>query len=303
MNTEDFIDKFNALIDDVKGIKQSVKKIDELVDGFKGLQKENEVLKKRIVELEKEKEDNARRLQEIEQYSRRNNLIITGIPKEPNENLRAKIIKLAEKLNVKVYEYDICTTHRLSNKGDAPAVIVKMNNRDKKNQIIKEGRKNQPKCRDIGYNSEERIYCSEHLTKETNDLLWAAKEKLKATGFVKFVWPSEGHILTRVDENSRVIKIENMKHLQEITETFQQQTESEEGGEEKEERNGNEEVEEGVCRVSTQNQTQKIKKKNGKKCKTGNSSQEDHSQRNQQTPITSYMTRNKQPYKKQTNYR
>lgn len=55
MNTEEFNEKFNALLEDVKGIKQSVKEIDELVDGFMGLQKENEVLKKKSLTWKKKR--------------------------------------------------------------------------------------------------------------------------------------------------------------------------------------------------------------------------------------------------------
>lgn len=303
MKTEEFNLKFNTLIDDVKGIKQSVTKIDELVEGFVKLKAENKVLQKRIADLEEENDVNTKRLQEIEQYSRRNNLIITGIPKEPNENLRTKVTKLAEKLNVNVYEQDICTVHRLSNRGEAPAIVVKMNNRDKKNQIVKEGRRKQLKCRDIGYNSDERIYCSEHLTKENNDLLQAAKERLKATGFVKFVWPCEGRILVREDENARIIRIEDMNHLQEIEHSFReidfQLGTGEESEGKEEETSGNEEEDQVETIGASQSETQKSQKvkKKRKSGRYGNSSQEKHGPRNQQAPITSYMTRRQQPNK------
>lgn len=46
--------EFNTLMEDVKGIKQSVNKIDKLVDGFKKLKQENTTLKKRIKTLEEE---------------------------------------------------------------------------------------------------------------------------------------------------------------------------------------------------------------------------------------------------------
>lgn len=78
-------------------------------------------------------------------YSRINNLIITGLPRAPNKDLRVKVMKIAEKLNVDLHEYDIYTMHRLTNRGEAPT-IVKINNQDKTIKVIKEGRKYELNC-------------------------------------------------------------------------------------------------------------------------------------------------------------
>ena len=141
MLPEDFNEKFEALIEDVKVIKNQVTKIDELAEGVAKLQAKTEELRAPISTLEEEKFEINVRLNEQEQYSRRDNLIISGIPKEPNENVRSTVTKIAEKLGVKLHEYDVCTAHRLSNKGEAPAIVAKMNNHDKKNSLILEGKK------------------------------------------------------------------------------------------------------------------------------------------------------------------
>lgn len=73
----------------------------------------------------------------------------------------------------------ICAAHRLSKRSLASAVIVRMNNLDKKTQIINDGKKQELQTKDVGYRSKNRIYVSKHLTKETTELLMAAKEKLK----------------------------------------------------------------------------------------------------------------------------
>lgn len=223
MLPEGFSEKFDALIEDVKVIKSKVAKIDELAEGVSNLQLENEDLKIRISTLEDEKIEINTRLNESEQYSRRENLIITGVPKEPNENIRAVVTRVAEKLGVKLYKYDVCDVciaHRLSNKGEAPAIVVKMNNRDKKIKMISEGKKKVLSAMEIGGKTDTRIFISEHLTKETSELLAATKEKLRDPGFVKFVWPSDGHVLIWEDERSRVIRITDRKHLQELEEAL-----------------------------------------------------------------------------------
>lgn len=220
MDKEDFAEKFNMLVEDVKEIKRRTEKIDDLATGFSDLKQENETLRKRIENLEIEKHEMQKRINESEQYSRRNNVIITGLPKDTKEDLREKVTKLAGKLGVKLHEYDICTVHRLSNIGEAPAIVMKMNNRDKKTHLMKEARKKKLKANDFGYSSNEYIFLSEHLTKENNELLFEAKEKLKIPGYVKFVWPCDGQVLCREDERARITRIENFAHLQEIAEVY-----------------------------------------------------------------------------------
>jgi hypothetical protein len=277
----DFNEKFNRLIEDVQGIKENVKEtkgtLKEMVEGMKKLKEENILLKKKIAKLEEEKDATIRRLNEAEQYSRKNNVIITGLPREPRENLREKVTKVAEKLNVKLYEYDICAAHRLSNKGEAPAVIIKMNNREKKTQMIRESKKREIKTRDVGYATNDRIFLSEHLTKETTELLQATKEKLKEPGFVKFVWPSEGHILIRENEGSRIERIQDMEHLHEIENAFR----GDKGEDEESDSNG-EEPEGTVNQNAAAPTSTGSKEEETTKKKTNRTSK-------QQTPITRYM--------------
>jgi len=107
-----------------------------------------------------------------------------------------------------------------------PAIVVRLNNRDKKSRIIKEGRRKELTAGDLGRRSNARIFVSDHLTRETSEFLAATKEKLRNAGFVKFVWPSDGHVLVREYERGKVIKIEDGKHLLEIENAFQRESET-----------------------------------------------------------------------------
>lgn len=166
----DFNATFNQFIQDVYGIKKKVEEIKgtltEMVDGMSKLNEEYILLKKKIAKLENEKYATIRRLDEAEQESRKNNSIITGLPREPGENVREKVTRVAEKLNVKLYEYDICAVHRLSNKGEAPVIIIKMK---EKTQMIKEGKKREVEARDVGYKTEiESSLANIQLKKQQN---------------------------------------------------------------------------------------------------------------------------------------
>ena len=140
-----------------------------------------------------------------EQYNRRENLIINGIPlpseNEPREDVYDLTMKVAAKLNVPLTRADFVTAHRLPpRKGEAPpppSIIAKLVSRDKKNEIIKNSKKLHINGRDIQLNSTLPIFCDEHLTKYTQDILLRAKQ-LKKANYLEMVWVRDG--VVRVKE-------------------------------------------------------------------------------------------------------
>ncbi len=72
------------------------------------------------------------KLDELEQYSGKSNLIINGISFKKDENLREIVKNVAEKLKVTVNEYYIAVAHHLLARKGIPPIIAKFNNRKKK---------------------------------------------------------------------------------------------------------------------------------------------------------------------------
>lgn len=70
------------------------------------------------------------RLEKMEQYSRCNNLIVSGIPQRENEKVREVIPELAKQWNIKIPANGIMAAHRLYAKTGTPDIIVKMVDRD-----------------------------------------------------------------------------------------------------------------------------------------------------------------------------
>ena len=100
-------------------------------DIIQKLQDENQTLKndlkntqQRVVKLESE-------LNNLQQYNRRNNIEICGIPKTDEENLEEKVINIAANLGVKIDSRDIEACHRLkkNKKERTPRTIVRFVNR------------------------------------------------------------------------------------------------------------------------------------------------------------------------------
>ena len=106
-------------------------------------------------------------MEELDQYGRRENLEVHGIPWSQNENTNAIVKKMAEFLKVKLDDKDVSTSHRLYpnnkltgnrpskrqnpdqcayknstqtkaelNLNEHPLIIVRFSNRDKRNELF-----------------------------------------------------------------------------------------------------------------------------------------------------------------------
>ena len=73
-------------------------------------------LKGLAVALEKNHVYNKDKLDDIEQYTRRQNLICEGIPVNEDEEINKTITQLVEKLDLKITDQDIFIAYRLPSK-------------------------------------------------------------------------------------------------------------------------------------------------------------------------------------------
>ena len=97
---------------------------------------------------------------ELEQYTRRENLRISGIEETKHEDLVGKIIQIARDIDVTVSLSDISTTHRLVKPRDKPGqIIYRFVRRSVRDDIMS----NRKKLKDIPqYRS--KVYINEDLT-------------------------------------------------------------------------------------------------------------------------------------------
>lgn len=87
--------------------------MDELRKHFTGIQKENEELRCANNVLKNEVGALRDRIRDVEQYSRRNNIEVTGIPATPGENVAEVVKDVGAALGVQVQDNDIAATHRI----------------------------------------------------------------------------------------------------------------------------------------------------------------------------------------------
>ena len=178
------------------------------------LKEENKKLKKKIKRMENELDDCdekiidvERRVNDLDQYGRRENFEISGLPDTiPNEELEGKVLELVnaitERGNDKLTSKDIHACHRLKKeKGDKEhKVIVRMVNRHDTSDIKTNRKKLKTKGKDLGY--EQGIFINDNLSKESKNILKKAKT-LKSDEMIDSCWTYNGTVFIKIDENDK----------------------------------------------------------------------------------------------------
>lgn len=83
-----------------------------------------EELAKKDVEISRLETEVMERLDEREQYSRRNNIRIFGIGEEDEEDTNQHVINVAANLNLNLEHCHIDRSHRIGKVGDKPRPII-----------------------------------------------------------------------------------------------------------------------------------------------------------------------------------
>lgn len=207
------------LTEELKGVKKCINEakkeikedIAQLRQEIEEIKKDVEQQKTDIDEIKKENSMLKKTINFMDQYSRKQDIIISGIEEkkdESDEDLLEAIQDVAKSLGVPLEVHEVNTYHRLApNKNKKRAVIVRLNNRLKKSKLVKASR----------LVKLQGIYVNNHLTKYTISLLAEARE-LRDQGKIKHAWESECQILVRAKEDSPAIKISSYEDLKKVAE-------------------------------------------------------------------------------------
>ena len=164
----------------------------------------NEVttLKESMTRLEQENQLLKKKLDDVEQYTRRNNVRVFGIPEEENENVENSVLKVfQEKMGVAVQPESMERCHRLGrrddrNRGPRPIIVKFMSY----------------KHREAVFNMKRRlkgskIVVSEDLTSYNYNILKYAKEKCGKNK----AWSYDGKIY--ISHNNAKVLIKSVTDL------------------------------------------------------------------------------------------
>ncbi|XP_037268899.1 uncharacterized protein LOC119160770 [Rhipicephalus microplus] len=212
------IDQLMQLKDTVQNMEQSVKHLSEQYDDvlieMRKQSCEIATLKKRVEKAEAandplEIQKLRQHLNYLEQYSRRQNLEIHGIPHSQGEQLLGKLNNLAKQLNLaELTPANIDGLHRLPPKpGKEPAVLVRFVSCATRNEWMAKK----------GYlkSSKSDVYFLDNLTAENRKLLWLMRARAQEKHY-QFVWQKEGKMFVRKAQGERAIRIECQTDLDKI---------------------------------------------------------------------------------------
>jgi len=175
------------------------------------VKKKNEEMQFDILEL---KEANAKledRIEDLEKYSRKNNMVISGIPVEKDENVKEIFTDLANQLQVELQDHEVCVIHQLpAQRNRTPGIIVKLSNNEKKQELIKQSRARKLRFGDTN------IYVDDQLMAKTVVLVKEAKA-MRDEGKLKYIWTKNGDLFVRVDDGERAQKITKREELVQVS--------------------------------------------------------------------------------------
>lgn len=195
-NTEKLVLDVESLKGNYKELKENLfstkSQLDILVKENDGLKSKVKFLEDQISTSKKELEDMEQRLNDVEashddleQYTRKFNLVILGIPERKEEDNVENVIKLGQLLEVNLTRGDIDIVHRMKTKSESKPrpIIARFSNYNAKSKLY-EARLNlrNVTLQDLGA---EKIFINENLTAWRAKLFKEARKVRKNTPTAK----------------------------------------------------------------------------------------------------------------------
>jgi polyhydroxyalkanoate synthesis regulator phasin len=214
----DFNESYGSLHDKLEEnavtLNQGMSSIENFVKVIEELKSENSFLKSKVSNLEK-------RIDDLEQYSRRNCIELQGIPEKKDESVLDLVKNVGKALNFEITEDMVDACHRIGKPENATrprGIIVKFVRRTDKEKLINKRRekKRDFSIRHIGLPEDKPIFINESLSPARRRLFAMAREQKKKQG-VKYLWLRGGSILMRATDGSPVIEIQSVEDLEKLS--------------------------------------------------------------------------------------
>ena len=199
--------------------KEEINNLKDVI--IKRLQDQNVILRDKWSTLEQKLvEFECGAFNNLEQYGRRNNIIISDIPDSVVCNqLEESVTKILTDINVNVASNDIEACHRIRKKDSrigSTKTIIRLVNRKHGKQALY-NKKNFPKSKKkYTFNPNNNLFfISEKLTRMNESLAFQGR-KLMRNNLVNACYVRDGIITLTINERSKAIKIHRIKDLLEF---------------------------------------------------------------------------------------
>lgn len=206
------------LAEEITAVRTQQKTILDLVVEVKTLRQQNTEKEKRIAILEN-------RMADLEQYTRMNDIIVSGMEIKPQSYARAvtgmmnreeitelvsveqQVTTFLQSKGIEVDSNSIETCHPLprKNKTDKPAIIMRFMNRKHKTALLRQGRKLKG----------SDVYLNEHLTKRNADIAKTARF-LRRQKKIQSTWTANCKIYIKLNGSPEEAKVLVIRDIQEL---------------------------------------------------------------------------------------
>lgn len=203
----DAVDKNNKIMND---ISTEIKKI----------QTDNLQLKKENVQLQSTVSSLEIRVRNLEQYSRRQNIEIDGIPETQGEDVLNVLENVAKAIEVDLKREKVIAAHRIPsfNKKRTPPIIVRFSTYEERDVWIGGFKKMRPLTLNMVnpvFKSSAKVFINEHLSPENKLLLAKTKESARNKGY-KYVWSRDGRIFVRKEDGVKCRRIDSVADIDKL---------------------------------------------------------------------------------------
>lgn len=156
-------------------------------------------------------------------------VVITGVPYQPGENLGKIIEKIASDKGVEVRKGNITRSFRALNKDiktnattPSPKIIVEWAT----SQLKQAFKRHNPNRLPAGGGGQQKIYINENLTQEQRLLFFKTRQtKKRFPKEISHAWTRDGHCFVRTTKEKRKIEVTKDEDLQLLTLQFQKRKE------------------------------------------------------------------------------
>ena len=203
----DHQNKFDSTLTSIRNELSDLKKdFEKLGSDFLVARQVNSLLRERVTSLERQCWSNS-------QYSRRECLELTSIPETSDNNpLESTVLKIFERLEVKVVPSNVEDCHWISSKNGPKRVIVKVSKGKDATKIRSSKRKlKDMDLTSIGINNS--IYINYSLCTYYK-MLWRKCKPLRTNKLIRLLWVTNESIKLRTVENGRTYVIIHLSDLE-----------------------------------------------------------------------------------------
>lgn len=211
---KDFNTSYESLsnrLDEISlALKSQSDKVAKCLETIDSLSSENKALRERVGVLE-------RRLDDAEQYSRRNCVEIQGVPEVPDENVLEVVKSVGKAIGMEVVDTMVDACHRLRKRpgtsGPAGIVVKFVRRMDADLMMVRKRAKKRLSTVHLGLQMDTTVYINESLSPARRRLYAVAREAKRSKGY-KWLWVRGGRILMKKEDNGPVIHINSQADLE-----------------------------------------------------------------------------------------